>query len=133
MAKKSSKNQPKWPSTADFDNVALPTVTTTNQPASSSFLNFITLATIEDIKKFLKLAATTHEGENLVYLWKRAYEDGIENGRKSLLQDLGKEMEEKFEEGVERGMNLGREQGYTSYYTMAKEAFDKIIKAVNRV
>jgi hypothetical protein len=35
-------------------------------------------------------------------------------------------MEEKFEEGVEKGMDLGCEQGYK----MAKESFDKIIKAV---
>ena len=33
-------------------------------------------------------------------------------------------MEDKFEQGVERGMDLGREQGYT----IAKEAFDNIIK-----
>src|SRR6266446_2700631 len=118
MAKKSSKNQPKRPTTANSDNAAPPAGTTeVNAQASAisrlSFLNFVTLAPTDDIKKFLKFAATTPEGENLVYLWKRAYEDGFENGKKSLLQDLGREMEEKFEEGVERGMNLGREQGYT--------------------
>ena len=123
MAKKSSKNQPKRPSTTDFNNAAPPAVTTTNQPVSISFLNFITIATTENFKKFLKFAATTPEGENLVYLWKHAYEDGFENGRKSLLQDLGREMAEKFEEGVEKGMDLGREEGYT----IAKEAFDKMV------
>ena len=35
-------------------------------------------------------------------------------------------MEEKFEEGIQRGMDLGREEGYT----VAKEAFDEIIKVV---
>jgi hypothetical protein len=88
MAKKSSKNQPKRPSTADFDNAAPPAVTTINQPASTSFLNFITLATTEDIKKFLRFAATTPESVNLFYLWKRAYDEGFQKGRKSLLQNL---------------------------------------------
>ena len=35
-------------------------------------------------------------------------------------------MEEKFEEGVARGMNLGREEGYT----VAKQGFDGIVKAL---
>ena len=35
-------------------------------------------------------------------------------------------MEKKFEEGVQRGMDLGQEEGYT----VAKESFEEIIKAV---
>ena len=35
-------------------------------------------------------------------------------------------MEEKFEEGVARGMDLGREEGYT----VAKQGFDGIVKAL---
>lgn len=91
-----------------------------------SFFNFITIANTEDIKKFLRLAATTTEGENLKYLWERAYEDGYENGRKSLLRNLEIKMEDKFEEGIEKGMSLGREEGYT----VAKEGFDGIINAM---
>lgn len=142
MAKKSPKNQLKRPSTADFDNAAPPAITTvtTSQPASTpqaddahvptitqlsfKFSDFLTIANKEDIKKFLRFAATTPEGANLIYLWKRAYDEGYQNGRKAVLQDLGRKMEEKFEEGVQKGMNLGREEGYT----VAKEGFDGIIR-----
>jgi hypothetical protein len=87
------------------------------------FFNFITIATTNDIKKFLEFAATTSDGENLIHLWERAYDDGYESGRKSLVRRLEMEMEDKFEEGVERGMNLGHEEGYN----VAKEGFDGII------
>lgn len=129
------KKQPKQPSMADFDNATPPAFKTTNQPAYTtqvpamlchSFFNFFTLVTMDDIKNFLKCAATTPEGENLIYLWKRAYEKGYESGKKSLLQNLEREMEEMFEEGVAKWMNLGHEEGYT----IAKDSFDKIIKAV---
>jgi flagellar biosynthesis/type III secretory pathway protein FliH len=140
MGKKSPKKQQKQPSMADFDNTAPPAVTTTSQPASNpqvdnahaptttqlSFRDFLTIANTEDIKKFLRVAVTTPEGANLFYLWKRAYDEGHQKGRKTLLENLERKMKEKFEEGVERGMNLGREQGYT----IAKEAFDKMIVAI---
>ena len=83
MAKKGSKNQPKWPNAANIDDtVTIPvTATTTSQPVSApqvnahapartqlTFLNFINIATTDNIKKFLEFAATTTEGENLLYL-----------------------------------------------------------------
>lgn len=147
MAKKSSKKQPKQPNatnvsdtvTAQIDTTIPITSITTDKPTSTSqvyahipattrlsFFNFLTIATTESILAFLELAATTPEGANLERLWERAYEEGYEKGRKSLLLNLGIKMEEKFEEGVERGMDLGREEGYT----VAKEAFDNIIKVV---
>jgi hypothetical protein len=134
MAKTSSKKQPKQPNVANVgDTVTAQSITTSpitsttadqptitsqidsHTPATThvSFFDFITLATTEDIKKFLKLASTTPKGENLENLWRRAHMEGYKKGRKSLLQDLKKKMEDKYEEGVERGMNLGREQGYT--------------------
>jgi hypothetical protein len=132
MAKKSSKNQPKRPTMANLDNEAQP-ATKTATPADTShvnehapaatrlsFFNFVTIATTKDIKEFLELAATTLEGENLLYLWERAYEDG----RKAVLRNLEKKLEGKYEEGVERGMDLGREEGYN----VAKEGFDGIVK-----
>ena len=137
MAKKSLKIQPKWPSVTNLDNAALPAITT-NQPASNtqtniqasathhSFFNFVTLATPDDIKIFLNFAATTPEGQNLAHLWQRTYKYGYKNGKKSLLQNLERKMEEKFEEGVARGMDLGREEGYT----VAKQGFDGIVKAL---
>jgi hypothetical protein len=144
MTKKKSKQHPNQPNAAILsDTVDTATVPTTviiaGQPSSTaqddvhtpastrlSFFNFITMATTEDIKKFLKLASTTAEGKNLGNLWRRAHGEGYEKGRKSLLQDLEKKMEEKFEEGVEKGKDLGREEGYS----VAKEAFDEIISVV---
>jgi hypothetical protein len=132
MAKKSSKQQPKQQNVASLgDTTTAPT--TANQSVSTSpvdahvpatthlsFFNFITLATTDDIKKFLELASTRPEGKNLGNLWRRAHGEGYEKGRRSLLQNLERKMKDKYEEGVEEGMNLGREQGYT----VAKEAFD---------
>jgi flagellar biosynthesis/type III secretory pathway protein FliH len=137
MAKKKSKQQLKQPNATNVGDTAA--VQTTSQPASTSqddahalattqisFFDFITMATTEDIKVFLKLASTTPEGENLETLWRRAHGEGYEKGRKVVLQDLEKKMEDKFEEGVEKGKDLGREEGYS----VAKEAFDEIIKVV---
>ena len=131
MAKKSSKTQPKQPSITNLDNTALPASTTQTDvqaPATTccSFFNFVTLATIDDIKNFLNFAATTPKGQNLTHLWQQAYKHGYENGKKLLLQNLERKMEEKFEEGVARGMDLGREEGYT----VAKQGFEGIVKAL---
>jgi hypothetical protein len=89
MTKKKSKQHPNQPNAATLsDTVDTATVPTTaiiaGQPSSTaqddvhapastrlSFFNFITMATTEDIKKFLKLASTTAEGENLGNLWRR--------------------------------------------------------------
>src|SRR5882762_2842813 len=128
MTKKKSKQQPK-PNEAKLDDaatVSTASVTTTSQPANASrddaltFLTFIANTTAQDIREFLKLAATKPEGGNLMYLWERAYEDGYVKGKKSLLQNLEGKLGEKFEEGLKRGMDLGREEGYT----IAKEGFD---------
>jgi hypothetical protein len=90
-----------------------------------SFFNFITIATTDNIKIFLEFAATTPEGENLEHLWERAYNDGYEKGRNSLLQDLEKKMENEYEEGVEKGKCLGREEGFI----VARDGFLKAIAA----
>ena len=138
MAKKSSKTQPKRPSITNLDNAVLPAITT-NQSASTtqtniqaaatmchSFFYFVTLVTIDNIKIFLNFTATTPEGQNITHLWQQAYKHAYENGKKSLLQNLERKMEEKFEEGVARGMGLGREEGYA----VAKQGFDRIVKAL---
>ena len=138
MAKKSSKTQPKRPSITNLDNAVLPAITT-NQSASTtqtnvqaaattchSFFYFVTLVTIDNIKIFLNFTATTPEGQNITHLWQQAYKHAYENGKKSLLQNLERKMEEKFEEGVARGMDLGHEEGYT----VAKQGFDGIVKAL---
>ena len=82
MAKKSSKQQSKQPSTANVGHLATVQPSSqltsnsgvdTNPPAITqlSFFNFITIATTENIKEALELMATTLEGENLIYLWER--------------------------------------------------------------
>ena len=131
MAKKSSKHQSKLANTATADTAITeePASTeTTAAPATTQipFFDFITLATTEDVKIFLKLANTTPEGKNLEYLWRRAYREGYEKGKKVALKGLETETKDKFREGIAKGMNLVREQGYT----VAKEAFDEIIKKV---
>ena len=145
MAKKSTKKQPKQSNetsisdTATSQIITTPPVTSTvaNQPISvtqtdtqaptttqHSFFDFITLATTEDIKKFLKLANTTPEGKNLENLWRRAHAEGYEKGRKVALKDLETESKDKFREGIAKGMDLGHEQGYN----VAKGAFDEVVK-----
>ena len=134
MTKKSSKQQSKQPSAANVGHLA--TIQSSSHPTSNSgvdtdplavtqlsFFNFITIATTEDIKEALELIATTSEGENLIYLWERAYKDGYESGRKSLLRSLEKNLEDRFEKGVEKRLDLGREEGYT----VAKEAFNRML------
>ena len=120
MGRKSSK-QPKQPNAASLSDTTITTaVTTISKPTSTSlddvhapaetrltFFTFITNATAQNIREFLKLAATTPEGENLMHLWSLAFEDGYERGRKSLLRSMEKNLEDRFEKGVEKGMNLG--------------------------
>jgi hypothetical protein len=107
MVKKSSKKHPKQPNTTNFgDTVTVPiTDNITNQPAANpaevdaqaplaattrlSFFNFITIATTKDIKSFLEFAATTTEGENLLYLWERA----LRKWKKSSIKGVGNENE----------------------------------------
>ena len=91
-----------------------------------AFRDFIELADVDTINTFLAATTSTLESENLKLLWKRAYKEGFENGQKAIqpiLQRVGRKLEEKFEKGVARGMNIGREEGYT----VAKEAFDRML------
>jgi hypothetical protein len=107
-------------------NIITAPTTEISPPLHVVFRDFIKLADINTITCFLTTATSTLESENLEALWKRAYEEGYENGRKSLLPDIGRKLEERFEEGIERGMDLGREEGYT----VAKEGFDGIVKGL---
>jgi hypothetical protein len=103
--------------------------TDTSSPTRVAFRDFIELADVDTINSFLAATTFTLESENLELLWKRAYKEGFENGQKAIqpvLQRVGRKMEEKFEKGVARGMDLGREEGYT----VAKEGFDNMVKAL---
>jgi hypothetical protein len=97
MGKMNQKQQPKQPNavtTAAYQLASTSQVDTHNLATTQdSFFNFITLATVEDIKKFLTLASTTPEGKNLENLWRRAHEEGYEKGKESLLWNLEIKME----------------------------------------
>ena len=134
MAKTSLKNQLKQQNMANTTgsllvNTDLATTTkiippdVTSSPTHVTFHDFIKLANIETINHFLVAATSTLESENIETLWKREYDEGYKNGRKSVLQDLGRKMEGKFEEGVMRGKDLGCEEGYM----IAKEAFNRMV------
>jgi hypothetical protein len=91
-----------------------------------AFRDFIELADVDTINTFLAATTSMLESENLELLWKRAYKEGFENSQKAIqpiLQRVGGKLEEKFEKGVARGMDIGREEGYT----VAKEAFDRML------
>jgi hypothetical protein len=129
MAKKSSKNQPKQPNSASRVNTTEITSTPITTPTHIVFRNFIKLAEIDTINTFLTATTSTLESENIKLLWERAYEEGYENGRKVVLPVLQRsrtKLEEKLEEGIRRGKDLGREEGYN----VAKEGFDRIVRAL---
>ena len=91
-----------------------------------AFRDFIELADVDTINTFLAATTSTLESVNLELLWKRAYKEGLENGQKAIqpiLQRVRGKLEEKFEKGVARGMDIRREEGYT----VAKEAFDRML------
>jgi hypothetical protein len=136
MGKKNHKQRSEQPNTISepltdtsstettVDATSLPTLSNTSRddmhtPAETriTFSTFIAVATMKGITDFLELAVMTPEGENLVNLWERAFSEGYECGRRSLLQNLKEKMEKKFEEGVEEG------------HTTATEEFDKATRA----
>ena len=124
MAKKKSKQQPKQPNSANgIDTTEIITSMPTTAPTHISFCDFIKLADIDTINDFLSTTTTILESQNLEALWKRAYKEGYERGRKSLLEDIRREMEDMYDEGLARGKDLGREEGYM----IAKEAFDSMV------
>ena len=65
------------------------TLTPTTAPTHTgiTFRDFIKLADIDTINVFLTTTTSISESENLEALWKRAYEEGYERGRKMLHQE----------------------------------------------
>ena len=125
MAKKNLKQQRKRPNSANgIDTTEItPTPTTAPTHTGIAFRDFIKLADIDTINVFLTTTTSISESENLEALWKRAYEEGYERGRKMLLEDIRGEMEVMYDEGLARGKDLCREEGYT----IAKEAFNNMV------
>ena len=123
MSPTNKKNHGK-PKTATTSKLPPPDMSSSTRV---TFRDFIKLADVNTINSFLAATTLTSESENLEALWKRAYKEGFENGQNNIqpvLRRVGRKMEEKFEKGLARGMDLGREEGYT----VAKEAFDKMVE-----
>ncbi|KAF8804082.1 hypothetical protein BYT27DRAFT_6708363 [Phlegmacium glaucopus] len=120
MAKKTSKNQPKQANTANFGDAATisaitaptnekaPSYTTTVTTASPAhktatardiFCQFIEIADLKTIKKFLTTATSSPENENLEILWSRAYNEGYKQG----VEESRSSKEKCYEMGVKDG------------------------------
>src|SRR5271168_3273196 len=75
----------------------------------TEFRNFIELADSETIKHFVTIAASSPEGENLKFLWARAFKEGLVAGHA-----LYGRTEEKLKEAHELGYEQGFKEGGSS-------------------
>jgi hypothetical protein len=130
MAKKSSKHQSKPTNTANLSNTAtVPTMATplnediapvattappsTSPPASVPSLSpYKPITDAISIERLVGLAKDSPPDSALGIVWKQAYEEAYQNGRKEVLQNLGRKLEEKFIEGEKEGIKKGREKYY---------------------
>ena len=124
MGKKSQKQQPKQPNATTGNHVdtiettsvlttasvtVLPVNTTATTPAPAPYKPITDTVSIE---RLVGLAKDSPPDSALGIVWCHAYEDGYENGRISLLQNLKKKLEDKYEEGREQGIREGKERYY---------------------
>lgn len=130
MAKKSSKKQSKQPNTDNSAtepavNIPLteePTTTATNKntvpPAASPPVSvsspspMLPITDAVSIERLVGLAKNSAPDSALGIVWKHAYEEGYQNGRLALLQNLEKKLDEKYKEGEKEGINKGKEKYY---------------------
>jgi hypothetical protein len=119
MAKKSSKKQSEQPITANSSNTAtvLPTTGTTpplESPAApvSSPAPYKPITDDVSIERLVGLAKDSPSDSALGIVWKHAYEEAYQNGRREILQDLRRKLEEKYSEGEKEGIKKGREKYY---------------------
>ena len=130
MAKKSLKHQSKPANTANSKNLSMES--TTDEPSAEESAPNIITATLADsppvsisspssykpitdavsIKRLVTLAKDSPPDSALGIVWKYAYEEAYQNGRKEVLQNLGKKLEEKFKEGEKEGIKKGKEKHY---------------------
>ncbi len=77
-----------------------------------AFREFIELADLGSIKRFIDTAASSPEGENLRLLWARAFKEGLTVGHR-LYGKTEEKLNEAYDSGYEAGFDEGRreEQG----------------------
>jgi hypothetical protein len=110
MAKKVPKNQLKRPNVANHADTSLPVDTgtaTTTSATHVAFRQFIELADLSTIKIFITTAASSYEGENLKFLWGRAFKEGLIAGHQ-LYGKTEERLKEVQEESFQVGYNEGR-------------------------
>jgi hypothetical protein len=130
MAKKSSKHQSKPTNAANFSNIATVSATVTpltgdiapvstmvppsvSQPASvSSPAPYKPITDSISIERLIGLAKDSPPDSALGIVWKHVYEEAYQNGRKEVLQNLGRKLEENFIEGEIEGIKKGKEKYY---------------------
>ena len=123
MAKKSSKHQSKPANTTTTEinkplfegsAPAKTTVTPTASPPISVTppTPYKPITDEVSIERLVGLAKDSPPDSALCIVWKYAYDEGYQNGRKEVLQNLGRKLEEKFREGEKEGIVKGREKYY---------------------
>src|ERR1700678_944870 len=86
----------------------------------TEFRNFIELADSETIKHFVTIAASSPEGENLKFLWARAFKKGLVAGHA-----LYGRTEEKLKEAHELGYEQGFKEGGSSKIDLFQAGIDE--------
>src|SRR5271168_1828805 len=86
----------------------------------TEFRNFIELADSETIKHFITIAASSPEGENLKFLWARAFKEGLVAGHA-----LYGRTEEKLKEAHELGYEQGFKEGGSSKIDLFQAGIDE--------
>ena len=94
--------------TANFSNTAT-VPTTVSSPQAEPISSPAPYKPITDnvsIERLVGLAKNSQPNSALGIVWRHAYEEGYQNGRKEVLQNLGRKLEEKDKEGVKKGQEL---------------------------
>jgi len=107
-------------------NGNMSTSTASKSTTACDFHSFLEMADCKSIAQFCNWASTTSDSENLRLLWIHTLNEGkkwvIKQGRKLGIEE-GRKL--GIDEGIKKGMNLGHEEGYL----VAKEGFERVIKA----
>ena len=112
MPKKSSKNSPaKSGNTVNTATVSESTTASPSAPSPAPVSSPAPYKPITDdisIERLVGLAKDSPPDSALGIVWKHAYNEGYQNGRKEVLQNLGRKLEENFREGEKEGIIKGR-------------------------
>jgi hypothetical protein len=75
------------PSAPATTTISDPNPMATAKISTINFRTFIQHAKSDDIEKFLELALTTQDGQNLAFFWEQAYDQGYTEGRADVLRE----------------------------------------------